>query len=341
MRNELPDHVAASLSLNEKAPLLAALLAQRQPVSAGKDDARSHFDFLAHALEFGRPRLFSRYVAWAKPTFASRGVPPDALARHLQAMEPVLQELLPRREAAIAAQYVRAGIDALPGACESLDASLGAISPGAQAYLACLLASDTEGARKAARRAMEGGTGLPALYLEVLAPAMNEVGLLWQSNRISVAQEHYCAGVTQMVMAEAGAVKPAARGGRTAVVACVAGEQHAMGSRMVADLLDMAGWRTLWLGASTPCADLLRMVVEVRADLLALSCSHAPCLHDLVSLIAAIRVLPECRHVKVMVGGYAFDGDGDLWRDVGADAYAGDARAAAAVAQELAGTGPR
>ena len=106
---------------------------------------------------------------------------------------------------------------------------------------------------------------------------------------------------------------------------------------MVADLLDMTGWRTLWLGASTPTSDLLRMVVDTRADLLALSCSHAPCLHDMASLITALRVLPECRHVKVLAGGYAFDSCDGLWRSVGADAYARDAHEAAQVARRLVG----
>ena len=327
--------LAASLRVSEQAAVLADTLMQAEAAGASRDDARRHFAFLAHALEFGRPEAFERYAAWCQPALAHRGVDAAAFARQLEAMAHVVGEMLAVREAGIAMQFVRGARAALAHAPQSLDAALGAIPPGAQAYLERLLASDTEGARRFARDVVRGSGGLAELYLQVLAPAMKEVGLLWQSNRIGVAEEHYCAGVTQIVMGDAATCVRGVRGRRTAVVACVAGEQHSLGSRMVADFLDMTGWRTLWLGASTPGSDLLRMVVERRADLLALSCSHAPCVHDVATLVTALRVLPESRHVKVLVGGYAFENCDGLWRDVGADAFAADASAAAQAAHRL------
>jgi methanogenic corrinoid protein MtbC1 len=322
------------LRVSENIARLADVLVQREPAGA-HEDVRRHFAFLAHALEFGRPQLFERYAAWCKPMLAHRGVPPAAFSRQLDAMALAIEEMVPAREARVAMQFVRGARGAVAQVPESIDSALGAIPPDAKAYLARLLESDTEGARRYARGILHDAGGLADLYLKVLAPAMKEVGLLWQANRISVAQEHYCAGVTQMVMGDAGNFVRGVSGGRTAVVACVTGEQHSMGSRMVADLLDLTGWRTLWLGASTPGGDLLRMVVEQEADLLALSCSHAPCVHDVATLVTSLRVLPECRHVKVLVGGYAFDSSAELWRDVGADAYAADAAAATQVAHRL------
>ena len=335
MVHELEASLAASLRVNEKAAALAEALLEVEAAGASRDDARRHFAFLAHALEFKRPQLFERYAAWWQPALAHRGVPVAAFARQLEAMAHVIEQMIPAREARAAMQFVRSARAAATLAPESLEAALGAIPPGAKAYLERLLASDTQGARSFASEVVRGSGGLAQLYLQVLAPAMKEVGLLWQANRISVAQEHYCAGVTQMVMGDAGTSVRGVRGRRTAVIACVAGEQHSLGSRMVADFLDMTGWHTLWLGASTPGADLLRMVIDQRAGLLALSCSHAPCVHDVATLITALRVLPECRNVKVLVGGYAFENAGDLWRDVGADAFAADAAAAAQAAHGL------
>lgn len=334
MVHESEASLAASLRVSEKAALLADVVVQRE-AAGSHEDVRRHFAFLAHALEFGRPQLFERYAAWCKPMLAHRGVSAAAFARQLDAMSLALEEVVPAREARVAMQFVRHAPAAIAQVPESIEPALGAIPADAKAYLARLLENDTEGARRYARDILQDAGGIADLYLQVLAPAMNEAGLLWQANRISIAQEHYCAGVTQMVMGDAGNFVRGVRGGRTAVVACVVGEQHSMGSRMVADLLDMTGWRTLWLGASTPGGDLLRMVVDQEADLLALSCSHAPCVHDVATLITALHVLPECRHVKVLVGGYAFEGCGDLWRAVGADAYAPDASAAVQEAHRL------
>jgi methanogenic corrinoid protein MtbC1 len=340
---------AAALLVNERAPALAEALVEREfaarpelaarfgPQGRAKSlqDARYHFAFLALALEFGRPEIFSSYMAWVKTVLAHRRVPPEVLEHHLAHMADVVEDALPQAEARAAAQCIRDAADRVRLAPDSLDAQLGQLSPLAQRYVQLLLANDDPGARALVLEEIRRGMGAGELYLQVLAPALHEVGRLWQANRISVAQEHYCTGVTQKIMAEVSASVQAVRARRTAVVACVAGEQHAIGSRMVADFLDMTGWRTLWLGASTPSTDLLRMVVDLKAELLALSCTYAPHLHEVAALVSALRALPETKDVKVLVGGTAFGWGEDLWRAVGADAFAADAAQAAQAAQRL------
>lgn len=53
-----------------------------------------------------------------------------------------------------------------------------------------------------AREALSEGSTLPALYVDVFRPALYEVGARWESNRLTVAQEHIATAITQFVMAQ-------------------------------------------------------------------------------------------------------------------------------------------
>ena len=67
---------------------------------------------------------------------------------------------------------------------------------------------------------------------------LREVGRLWQMNRLSVAQEHYVTAATQLIMSQLyPLVFRTARRDRRIVAACVGGELHELGVRMVADRL--------------------------------------------------------------------------------------------------------
>lgn len=183
---------------------------------------------------------------------------------------------------------------------------------------------------------MAAGTSVKDIYLHVFVPAQHEIGRLWQTNRISVAQEHYCTAVTQLIMSQLYAhIFASTKNGYTLVATCVAGDLHEIGVRMVADFFEMDGWSTYYLGSSTPPASVVATLVEQRADVLAVSATipyHAEAVRE---LIGAVRREPQCVRVKVLVGGYPFGQDPELWRAVGADGWAADAEQAVARANEL------
>ncbi len=160
------------------------------------------------------------------------------------------------------------------------------------------------------------------------------MGRLWQTNQISVAQEHFCTAATQMVMSQ---LYPYLFTGehkeRRALVACVGGELHEIGARMVADFFEMSGWDSAFLGANTPPESILRMAEERRADVLALSATMTFHVSRVRDLIAAARAasLPA----RILVGGYPFNLSPDLWRKVGADGYAPDAAGAVTAAEQV------
>ena len=58
---------------------------------------------------------------------------------------------------------------------------------------------------------------------------------------------------------------------------------------MVADFFEMEGWNTFYLGANTPTADVIRTVVDRKADVLGISVTISNHLQAVSSLIARMR----------------------------------------------------
>jgi len=74
------------------------------------------------------------------------------------------------------------------------------LSPLAQNYLDRLLKGKRESALELILNQAKAGVPVKEMYVQVFQPVQYEIGILWQTNKISVAQEHYCTGATQIVM---------------------------------------------------------------------------------------------------------------------------------------------
>lgn len=306
-----------------------------------RDDACYHLLYLAEAIASGTPALFREYVAWTRSLFARLGIDEADWLDHLRITKDVLAEQLDRKLARAAARcidFAVEGLAAAPIEPPSFIADAEPLGPLARAYLDSLLGGRRHEAIRMILDAARSGTPVEDLYLHVLQNAQREIGRLWQLNRISVAQEHYGTAVTQQVMAQLYPyIFGHERAGRTLVASCVADELHEIGLRMVADLFELDGWDTHYLGANVPIPGVVQTVLDRRADVLAVSATITANVRHVAEVIAAVRAAPAAAGVRVLVGGYPFLVAGDLWRRIGADGCAADARAAVALANELVG----
>lgn len=304
-----------------------------------RQDAAYHLAYLAEALDHDSRTLFVDYVAWAKVVLVQRGVLASDLAFHLQCMAEAIAEHLPPDLQAPAAAFIAEAVRGMADMPDDLPTFLDEgtpLSPLAHTYFQALLRGERHLASRLVLDAVEGGMPVKEIYLQVFQPAQYEIGRLWQHNRISVAQEHYCTAATQLIMSQlyphvfAGAKKD-----RTLVAACVSGELHEIGARMVADFFEMDGWRTFYTGASTPPDGVIQTVIDRKADLLGISATITYHVGAVGHFIAALRTTAECAGVKVLVGGYPFNLEPGLWQRVGADGWARDAQGAVATAERL------
>ena len=303
------------------------------------------FSYLADALDGNSPALFNDYIGWIKVLLQQCGAQDEDLEHHLVCMAEVVHEYMPPPVAASAVAMIEGALTALPSMPSTASSFLDPgqrLSPLTGEYVQALLGGYRQAAGRLAFDAAERGESVRHLYLQVFQPALREIGRLWQTRQISVAQEHFSCAATQNLMSQLLPRAVAAeRCGRSVVVACVSGDLHEVGARMVGDFFEMAGWDTYFCGANTPHAALVQSVVERAADVLAISATMGYRLHAVQDLIEAIRAESRCARLRVMVGGHPFNVDPALWRTIGADGTAADADAAVALAGHwLAGSAP-
>jgi methylmalonyl-CoA mutase cobalamin-binding domain/chain len=302
-----------------------------------RQDTVDHFLHLADALDVDSPAIFKDYISWVKVLLHHVGVDSEDLDHRLSCMAYVVREQMPSTVAAAAVTMivdVRAALPEMPSTTPSLLDAGQRLSPLVQAYVHSMLGGYRQAAGRLVFDAADRGEPVQQLYLQVFQPALREVGRLWQMKKISVAQEHFCSAATQIVMSQLLLRVPAAKRFGRVVVACVSGDLHDLGARMVADFLEMAGWETYFCGANTPHAAVVQSVVARTADVLAVSASMGCHLHAVQELIETVRADRRCASVRVVVGGYPFTIDPALWRTVGADGTAPDADAAVALARQ-------
>jgi methanogenic corrinoid protein MtbC1 len=334
--------VRAAHKLIEGNPGLAARY-QPFPACKWKDTLTSWTGELGAALTAGCPGIFARQFSWRRSAFAARGVPTDDLKLGLAALRTaVLAEVPAEDRATIDACFKPAlcAIDSTSGGCGQsgasallADTTLGQLGIK---YLVALMEGDRYEASKLILEAATSGTPVRDLYTKVLSPAQTELGRLWEQADIDVAEEHFATATTQMVMAQLyGFLDRKPRNGLTVVAATVSGNHHEVGIRMVADFFEMEGWKSVYLGPGVPPDELATSVITFEADLLVLgACMHTQ-LQGIGDAVRMVRALDTEMRCKILVGGPGFAETGELWRTMGADAFAESAETAVGVAEQM------
>jgi methylmalonyl-CoA mutase cobalamin-binding domain/chain len=130
---------------------------------------------------------------------------------------------------------------------------------------------------------------------------------------------------------------PAAMIGKRVLLACVAGNHHTVGLRMVADAFQLAGWDVQYLGADVPIAAIVRQVAEWKAHLVGLSVGFAQQLPTAKAVIAQLAEHFGSSRPAVIIGGLAINRFSRLADMVGADAFSPDALSAVVAATRIVG----
>ncbi|MEM9455746.1 MAG: cobalamin-dependent protein [Myxococcota bacterium] len=301
------------------------------------DDPHRFLEVLAQAVRSGQPALFHDAIAWAKAHRAQHGGPVQALRDGLERLLAGLEERAPEHAAQLVppVAQILACFDALP---TEPDGELGpSTTPHAalaQRYLDLLLEGRRREAIAAVLGAIDEGLSIHDVYLGVFQPVQYEIGRRWQLNQITIAQEHLCTATTQLIMSQ---LYPRLFNGapphHCVVVACVSGDLHEIGARFLADFFEMEGWDACYAGANLPTDGLVEMVEAQQADVLAVSATMVHHVDRVREAIAAVRASRP--RIAILVGGYPFMISPDLYKEIGADGTAANAKDAVTLANQL------
>jgi methanogenic corrinoid protein MtbC1 len=177
-------------------------------------------------------------------------------------------------------------------------------------YLNALLSGNLNECSNIVKMKLQNGIPIKSLYEDVIKKALYEIGELWEFNKISITTEHMATSITESVLNEVfEKIISENRVEKNAIVACVETELHQVGIKMVADILEMNGWGTRFLGANMTVGRLISEAKEIHAELFALSLSIYFNVPVLERMIKEIRL--DFPQTPIVVGGQAFRHGGE------------------------------
>ena len=303
----------------------------------------SDIHVLAACIEFSSQLMLEDYFTWVANLPESVSPKGYDVAGVLRQLNKIVDQRFPSEAARVVTDQIAIAADSLEKQqveehAEEVNDELRQLR---REYLDSLLGKRRDDALRLIIRAIDDGTEIETIYLEVIQPTQEKLGRLWQAGKINVAQEHYCTAATQFVMSQLQPYFISSKSdARTLVATCVGDELHEVGLRILTDLFELSGWNTIYLGSNVPPESIAETLVCSQAEILAVSTTMAQHLFGLADVVSAVRSQPDCRDVKIMVGGYPFNVDPFLWKRVGADADASDGKDAIQVANRLVKQNP-
>ena len=173
---------------------------------------------------------------------------------------------------------------------------MAAVGTGTSEFLAGLETRSRVAAVDVVTAARAAGASVWQIVDDVIRPALVEVGFRWERDEWSVAHEHAATVVADFALSSIAVEPPridSGEAGRRLVVACPAGEWHALAPRAVGEALRERGWDVTFLGAAVPAHQLDRFLGEHRPAALLLGVTmagHVPAALECVSAARAAGV---------------------------------------------------
>ena len=180
------------------------------------------------------------------------------------------------------------------------------------------------------------------ICLNVLQPALYEIGHLWAAGEVEISAEHFA---SSFVIRKLGALFNLSQpnlGRGPVVAACLEGELHEVGLLLGCLFLSRRGFQIVYLGANLPLDDLLRTTQRLQPPLVVLSASTPESAHRLAADVRQFRKRctlgngRESGHCPAIAyGGYAFINDPSLRDLIDGTFFGSNAREAVEVVDRL------
>ena len=192
--------------------------------------------------------------------------------------------------------------------------------------VARLAAADEQGAWRLVESALASGADAEAVYLDLLIPALGEVGQQWEAGAMSVADEHTASAIVLRLIGRLGPgfSRPGRKRG-TIVLGTVSGDPHGLPTALLSDLLRGRRFAVHDLGGDVP-VDAWQQSARDTGRLLAVGVSASSPDQDAI-ITATVDALRAVVDVPIVLGGTALR-DGTHAGRLGADGWAPDARSA-------------
>lgn len=184
-----------------------------------------------------------------------------------------------------------------------------------QPLVQALISLDTERADEVIEQTFVLYT-MPTVYVEVITPALIEIGELWHRGEISISIEHFATTYLRGRLLGLLQAYPHRSDMPMIIVACAPGERHEIGALIFAVMLRQQGFNAIYLGQDVPIDDIVQTAIQERAAMICLSASNAA---SALALRDVKPLLDQSQQPNPPIFGYggrAFDIDPELRRQV-------------------------
>lgn len=142
------------------------------------------------------------------------------------------------------------------------------------------------------------------LFTDILTPTMYHIGVLWERNDISVADEHLATAICDFILSATEKRNPEPDQSRgKAMVLGLEGEDHYLGLKMVSSIFRENDWTVQYLGPNLPLEHALEAASRWQPKVIGLSAALAYRLPALKTYIRAFQQLDN--PPAVLIGGRA------------------------------------
>lgn len=188
-----------------------------------------------------------------------------------------------------------------------------------------IVAGDAEASAATTAAGLESGLAPLALLFESMIPALEEVGVLFESGQIFLPEMLISARAMRAGM---DLVRPHLAEGTEAkagtfVMGTVAGDIHDIGKNLCTVMLEGAGFEVIDLGVNVPAEDFVTAIAEHQPDVVGLSAFLTTTMPALGEAIDAIAKAGLRDSTRIIVGGAPVTRE--YAEEIGADGYAPNA----------------
>lgn len=182
------------------------------------------------------------------------------------------------------------------------------------------------------------GSSIDSVFVDLLAPSARRLGEYWKDDEGDFVDVTMGLWRIQEILRELTLRFPppavAGFGQRSALFSTMPGEQHSLGTLMIAECFYRAGWDTDILIEPTQ-SELIGKFADRHYDLIGLTISRDCPKATLANLVNAIRSVSNNPSARIMMGGRLINEKPELVEECGADATAKDAPSAVLLADSI------
>lgn len=205
-------------------------------------------------------------------------------------------------------------------------------------YLEPLLVGDRAACRKLIDVALTGGLDSFTLLTKLVWPTMEMLQSLYREDRISVSSLNMATRLNRSLTDQLCAkLECQPSNGKKVLIFCGNDEPEELGGQICADLFEASGYTVRFVGGGVPEDEVLKLIGEMRPDLLVMFGTLPSGVPAVRKLIDYLREVNSCPDMQIMCCGGIYKRAEGLSEEIGADLYAPDAADAILVASEQSG----